>query len=232
MSKRTMAAWPSAETWSAFPRSSGLRTLVTAGIAETRRVTSSTAPSNAGLSAVERGALDQDDLPGGLARSSRRGSSPSPGLAGKALVVAELPRPDHAADRDGGDDEGEPAERGRLPVRGAPAPRAGCEIASHGVVPSARLSHESRLATAAALDNGGVRCPALGLPPGREVGSAREAFGAQDGRACTSASAASRSYSIPNACSLRTKTRPIRRIGARPPGPTAVADQSARTGTS
>ena len=41
-------------------------------------------------------------------------------------------RADDLAARDCDQHEREPAERGRLPVRGAPAPRACCEIRSHG----------------------------------------------------------------------------------------------------
>ena len=54
------------------------------------------------------------------------------GLAGRGAVVAELLRPDGAADHDGRGDKGDPAEGCGLPVRGAPTARAGGQVEPHG----------------------------------------------------------------------------------------------------
>ena len=52
-------------------------------------------------------------------------------LAVRILGVGQLLAADDGAESDRGDDERDPAESGRLPVRGAPAARACCEIRVH-----------------------------------------------------------------------------------------------------
>jgi hypothetical protein len=97
--------------------------------------------------AAERGtvcrrgtALDQHDLAGRSPEVLLQDLFHAAGLPGHALVVAELLRPHGSADHDCGDHEREPTEGRCLPVRGAPAPGACCEIAAHGYFPSLALT--------------------------------------------------------------------------------------------
>jgi hypothetical protein len=85
-----------------------------------------------GIVRSKRAALDQDALAGGLLEAGVEDPIHAARLAGPGRVRVDVLRPDHAAEGEGDDDEGEPAERGGLPVTGAPATHAGREVAVRG----------------------------------------------------------------------------------------------------
>ena len=138
----TRAACPSVAIWPALAGSSGERTCCTASRPEMPATTSSIAARKAGSLASSVVALDQDALAGGLLEPGVEDRVHPAGLAGPGRVGVDALRSDGAADREGDDDEREPAERGGLPVAGAPAAHAGREVAlgvvgaGHAVAPS------------------------------------------------------------------------------------------------
>ena len=81
-----------------------------------------------GIVGVERGALDEDALPGRLLEAGVEDPVDAPGLAGARRVRVDGLRADRAPDREGDDDQREPAERRGLPVGGAPAAHPGREV--------------------------------------------------------------------------------------------------------
>jgi hypothetical protein len=78
---------------------------------------------------LERRALDEDALAGGLLEPGVEDRVHPAGLAGPRRVRVDVLGPDGASDPEGDDDEREPTERGGLPVAGAPAAHAGREVA-------------------------------------------------------------------------------------------------------
>src|SRR5207249_2912357 len=75
------------------------------------------------------------------------------GLARVRVLLADVLRADHLADRDRGDHEREPAEDGGLPVARAPAAHPGREVVR-------------------ALQGGHSRTPSAGFVPGPRVAAA------------------------------------------------------------
>jgi hypothetical protein len=81
-----------------------------------------------GIARPERRALDQDGLVGRLLETGLEDLVHAARLARARRVGVEGLRADRAADSEGDEDEGEPAERGGLPVSRTPAAHAGREI--------------------------------------------------------------------------------------------------------
>ena len=81
-----------------------------------------------GIGRTKRRALDQDALACGLLEPGVEDPVHAAGLAGPGGVGVDALRSDGASDAEGDDDEREPAERGGLPVAGAPATHAGREV--------------------------------------------------------------------------------------------------------
>ncbi len=77
----------------------------------------------------ERAALDEDALAGGLLEAGVEDPVGAAGLARPSRVVVDELRADRAAEHEGDDDEGQPAEGGGLPVIRAPATHAGRKVA-------------------------------------------------------------------------------------------------------
>ena len=89
---------------------------------------------------------------------------------GLAVRVLRVGQPYCARDRAGddrGEDECEPSERRRLPVRGTPAARARREIPLHFSSSMRVVGHASRLPRGPKSDNPAARRLRLGLAPGR-----------------------------------------------------------------
>src|ERR671910_3637404 len=81
-----------------------------------------------GIARANRVALDQDAFPGGLLEPSVEDPVHAAGLARACRVRIDGLRPDRATDCKRNDDEPQPAERGDLPVSGAPAAHPGREV--------------------------------------------------------------------------------------------------------
>ena len=129
MSNSTSAACPSFAIWPALPGASGERTFCTTASFETRATTSVDRGREGGIAGPQRAALDQDALAGGLLEPGVEDPVHAARLARARRVRVDVLHADHAAEREGDDDEGEPAERRGLPVGGAPAAHAGREVA-------------------------------------------------------------------------------------------------------
>src|SRR5262249_29937015 len=84
----------------------------------------------------------------------------------RALGVGQLVRARGHAQGDGGEDEGDPSERGGLPVCCAPPAGPPGEIPVHLCLPRCVELHTSRLPTCPGLDNPAPRRLRLVLPPG------------------------------------------------------------------
>ena len=128
ISNSTSAAWPSSEIWPALPGSSGERTFWTTSSFEMPRDDVLDRGREGGVGRRERAALDEDALAGGLLEAGVEDPVHPAGLARARRVRVDRLRADHAAEREGDDDEREPAERRRLPVVGAPAAHAGRQV--------------------------------------------------------------------------------------------------------
>ena len=108
-------------------------TFWTAATFERRAIlTSPTTESKAGEPASKRAALDQDALAGGLLEPGVEDPVHPARLTGAGGAGIDLLRTELPADGEGGEDEGEPAEGGGLPVTGAPATHAGRDIGVRG----------------------------------------------------------------------------------------------------
>ena len=95
--------------------------------------TSPTAAVNAGSRRRQRAALDEDALGGRLLEAGVEDPVHAAGLARAGRVRVDGLRAGHA-EREGDDDEREPAERRGLPVVGAPAAHARRQVALGGCV--------------------------------------------------------------------------------------------------
>jgi hypothetical protein len=95
-----------------------------------------------GVAGSVRPALDQDVLARGLLEPRVEDPLHAAGLAGPRVVLVDALRVHHRTEGEGDEDEDQPAERGGLPVGGAPAAHAGGEVArvlvsGHGLPPLA-----------------------------------------------------------------------------------------------
>ena len=112
----------------AFAEAKGERTLRTSGSFETRATTSSIGGSEGRIARAKRVALDEDALTRRLLEPGVEDPIHAAGLARPRRVRVSVLRPHHPADGEGDHDEGQPAERRRLPVSGAPATHAGRQV--------------------------------------------------------------------------------------------------------
>ena len=126
--KSTSAERPSAEIWPAFSASSGERMFVTACCSDERVDDGADRRVERRVARLQRVALDQDALAGGLLEPLVENRARPARLAG-AGGVGRLLRPDQErSDRERDEDERQPAEDGDLAVVRAPAAHAGGEV--------------------------------------------------------------------------------------------------------
>ncbi len=130
MSNSTSAEWPSFETRPASPLSVAALMLRTTATCATRARTSRIAAANAGSDGLQGRARDERLLLGRLGEVLLERLLRAARLAGVLVCLAQLVRPDHAADHDGRDDEHEPAREDRLLVPRAPAAYPGGDSSS------------------------------------------------------------------------------------------------------
>ena len=127
----TRTAFPSGET--SAGSSSGERISETPSAAESLVTTSATTAWNSGLEAESDSLSTKTDFVDRLVEAAAVDDlQRAAGVAGLGVGGVEGLGADHAAERDGDEHEGEPPEDRDLPVGGAPAAHAGCEVLGLG----------------------------------------------------------------------------------------------------